>query len=123
MGYPLVSHTSDHPVMPWKKWVSGTYNGELQPSAVFQLQLFGRNRQKSEHTSSLSINVSDLALYDSGIQEAFVEDTQAFVSLILVSLPNSFGRCNVLERCCWYTVVCNPADPERDRMLVFVLFC
>lgn len=59
----------------------------------------------NERTSSLSINIRDLTLYDSGIQEALVGNTESFVSLVL--LPLSFG-CGCLESpesCSGYAVV------------------
>jgi hypothetical protein len=59
-------------------------------------------------TSSLAVDVSDLALNDCGVQETFVRDPQAPGGFVLVAFTRFLWGSYGLERSCGYCVVENP---------------
>jgi hypothetical protein len=53
---------------------------------------FNRNKVETGQTSSLPVNICNLALNDSCIQESPVSDAQAFVGLVLDSFASGSRR-------------------------------
>lgn len=66
-----------------------------------------------KRTPSLPIDICDLALYNSSVQEALVSNPQALGRLVLLSLADGFGRRDRFERGRLDTVILDPASSGK----------
>lgn len=59
-------------------------------------------------TSSVTVDVSDLALNDGSVHETFVRDPKALGGLVLITFTGFLRGSHGLERSCRHCVVENP---------------